>query len=113
VAFRAVIELLKERGQEELMDEVYDKCKAAIVKLSGNMKNHVKELYEPFTYEEVSDKIAEIVTPKDCNAEISVVFQTIDNLHQACPHHIGDWYFTGDYPTAGGNRVVNKAFMFF
>lgn len=113
VAFRAVIELLKERGQEELIDEVYDKCKAAIVKLSGNMKNHVKELYEPFTYEEVSDKIAEIVTPKNCNAKISVVFQTIDNLHQACPNHIGDWYFTGDYPTAGGNRVVNKAFMFF
>lgn len=113
VAFRAVLALLKEHGKEELLDEVYDKCKAAIVRLSGNMENHVKELYAPFTYEQISNKIAEIVTPKDCKARISVVFQTIENLHAACPNHIGDWYFTGDYPTPGGNRVVNKAFMFF
>jgi amidophosphoribosyltransferase len=113
VAFRAMLELVKEHGKEDLLDEVYDKCKSAIVRLSGNMENHVKELYAPFTYEQVSDKIAQIVTPKNCNAKVSVVFQTIDNLHKACPNHIGDWYFTGDYPTPGGNRVVNKAFMFF
>ncbi|MBX9852329.1 MAG: amidophosphoribosyltransferase [Cytophagaceae bacterium] len=113
VAFRAVLALLKQHGKEDLLDDVYDKCKAAIVKLSGNMENHVKELYAPFTYQQVSDKIAEIVTPKDCKAEIEVVFQTIDNLNKACPNHLGDWYFTGNYPTPGGNRVVNKAFMFF
>jgi amidophosphoribosyltransferase len=113
VAFRAVLELLKDTRQENLLDDVYDKCKAAIVKLSGNMENYVKELYVPFTYEQVSQKIAEIVTPGGCKAEIQVVFQTIENLHKACPNHIGDWYFTGDYPTPGGNRVVNKAFMYF
>jgi amidophosphoribosyltransferase len=113
VAFRAVLELLKESGKENLLDEVYDKCKAAIVRLSGNMENHVKELYTPFTYEQVSDKIAEIVTPKNCKAEIQIIYQTIENLHKACPEHLGDWYFTGDYPTPGGNRVVNKAFMYF
>lgn len=113
VAFRAVLALLKEHNKEYLLDEVYDKCKASIAELSGNMKNHVKELYAPFTYEEVSRKISEIVTPKDCNAKIEVVFQTIENLHKACPNHQGDWYFTGDYPTPGGNRVVNKAFIYF
>jgi amidophosphoribosyltransferase len=77
------------------------------------MINHVKELYEPFTYDQISNKIAEIVTPKDCKAEIQIVYQTVDNLHKSCPNHLGDWYFTGDYPTPGGNRVVNKAFMYF
>jgi amidophosphoribosyltransferase len=105
--------LVKDTGQEGLLDEVYEKCKAAIVRLSGNMENHVKELYAPFNYEQMSNKIAEIVTPKNCKAEVSVIFQTIDSLHNACPNHTGDWYFTGDYPTPGGNRVVNKAFMLF
>ncbi len=113
VAFRAVMELLKETKQENLLDSVYDNCKAAIADLSGNMVNHVKELYAPFSYEQVSNKIAEIVTPKDCKAEIQVVYQTVDNLHKSCPAHIGDWYFTGDYPTPGGNRVVNKAFIYY
>jgi len=113
VAFRAILELLKESGKEYKLDEVYDKCKSSIGKLSGNMENYVKELYELFTYEEVSDKVAEIVTPRDCKAEIKVVFQTIENLHSACPNHSGDWYFTGDYATPGGNRVVNKAFIYF
>ena len=113
VAFRAMLELLKETKQENLLDSVFEKCKAAINNLSGNMVNHVKELYAPFTYEQISNKIAEIVTPKDCKAEIQVVYQTIENLHKSCPNHLGDWYFTGDYPTPGGNRVVNKAFMFF
>ncbi|MFN3404951.1 MAG: amidophosphoribosyltransferase [Cytophagaceae bacterium] len=113
VAFRAVLALLKESGRENLLEDVLDKCKSSITQLSGNVENHVKKLYEPFTYQQVSDKISEIVTPKNCNAEVQVVFQTIDNLHKACPDHIGDWYFTGDYPTPGGNRVVNKAFIFF
>jgi amidophosphoribosyltransferase len=77
------------------------------------VKNHVKEIYAPFTEEQISDKIAEIVKPKHVKAEIKVVFQTVENLHKACPNHSGDWYFTGDYPTAGGNRVVNRAFINF
>ncbi len=113
IAFRAVLALLKESGKENLLDEVYDKCRASISKLSGNIENHVKELYEPFTYDQVSAKIAQIVTPVNCKAEVTVVFQTIENLHKAIPYHNGDWYFTGNYPTPGGNRVVNKAFMFF
>jgi amidophosphoribosyltransferase len=113
VAFRAMLELLKETKQENLLESVLEKCKASINDLSGNMVNHVKELYAPFTYEQVSNKIAEIVTPKDCKAEIQVVYQTVENLHKSCPNHLGDWYFTGDYPTPGGNRVVNKAFIFF
>ncbi|WMJ74467.1 amidophosphoribosyltransferase [Cytophagaceae bacterium ABcell3] len=113
VAFRAVIELIKDNNMDYLLEEVYEKCKESIQILGGNMVNHVKDLYKPFTYEQVSDKIAEIVTPEGCNAEVKVVFQTIDNLHKACPSHLGDWYFTGDYPTHGGNRVVNKSFMFF
>lgn len=113
IAFRAVLALLKASGQENLLDEVYDRCKSSIVTLSGNVVNHVKELYTPFTYEQISNKISEIVTPKDCQAEVKIVFQTIDNLHKACPNHVGDWYFTGDYPTPGGNRVVNKAFIYF
>ncbi len=113
VAFRAMLELLKDTKQENLLESVLEKCKASINDLSGNMVNHVKELYAPFTYEQVSNKIAEIVTPKDCKAEIQIVYQTVENLHKSCPKHLGDWYFTGDYPTPGGNRVVNKAFIFF
>lgn len=113
VAFRAVLELLKESGREFHLEEVYEQCKGAIQTLSGNMENHVKNLYTQFSYDEISRKVSEIVTPKNCNAEIQVVFQTIDNLHKACPKHIGDWYFTGDYATPGGNRVANKAYMFF
>jgi amidophosphoribosyltransferase len=113
VAFRAMLALLKETKQDNVLDDVNEKCKSAIANLSGNMVNHVKELYLQFTYEQMSKKIAEIITPKDCKAEIEVIFQTIEGLHRACPNHIGDWYFTGDYPTTGGNRVVNKAFMYY
>jgi amidophosphoribosyltransferase len=113
VAFRAALALLKDTKQENLLDEVYEKCRNSINDLSGNVENYVKDIFKPFTYEQVSNKIAEIVTPKNCKAEVKVIFQTIENLHTACPNHSGDWYFTGDYPTPGGNRVVNKAFMFF
>ena len=111
VAFRAVLSLIKKKGMETLLDEVYEKCRA-----SENDEvpvNHVKEIFEPFTYEEVSNEIARIVTPDDIEAEVQVVYQTVDNLHKACPMHLGDWYFTGNYPTPGGNRVVNKAFVNF
>ncbi|MEQ8471601.1 MAG: amidophosphoribosyltransferase [Marinoscillum sp.] len=109
VAFRAVLALLKEHNKEYLLDEVFEKCLAA----AGDKRqpNYVKELYEPFTYDEVSAKITDIVRPKGMKAELEVVYQTVENLHKACPGHIGDWYFTGDYPTPGGNRVVNKAFV--
>ncbi|GAA4416413.1 amidophosphoribosyltransferase [Nibrella viscosa] len=113
VAFRAVLELLRERGLDNLIDEVYAQCVVAIESGNATRKNYVKALFEPFTYQEVSQKIAHIVTPKDLNAELAVVYQTVDNLHRACPNHSGDWYFTGDYPTDGGNKVVNKAFVNF
>ncbi len=111
VAFRAVLELLEDRGLSYKLDEVMDKCLAAEEK--KNAPNYVQELYEPFSQEEISAKITEIVRPKNMKAELEVLFQTVDNLHKACPQHHGDWYFTGDYPTPGGNRVVNKAFVNF
>ncbi len=111
IAFRAVIALLKERDMEYILDDVYNTCVATLG--DPKVENHVKKLYEPFTYEEVSDKIAEIVTPKGMKAEVKVIYQSVNNLHRACPNHLGDWYFTGDFPTEGGNKVVNRAFMYF
>lgn len=113
VAFRAVLELLKERNMEYLMDEAYGQCVAAIESGNATQENYVKALFDPFTDDEISQKIAEIVKPKDLKAELAIVYQTVDNLHKACPNHIGDWYFTGNYPTPGGNKVVNKAFVNF
>lgn len=113
VAFRAVLALLRERNMEYLMDEVYAECVAAIESGNAEAKNYVNALFAPFTDEEISQKIADIVRPKDLKAELAVVYQTVDNLHKACPNHSGDWYFTGNYPTPGGNRVVNKAFVNF
>ncbi|MCK5104601.1 MAG: amidophosphoribosyltransferase, partial [Cyclobacteriaceae bacterium] len=98
VAFRAVIALIKDHGMESLLDNVYNKCIASIGQ--KEVPNYVKEIYEPFTYEQVSAKISEIVTPKHMNAKVEVVYQTVENLHKACPKHLGDWYFTGDYPTS-------------
>jgi len=111
LAFRAVLALLKDHDKEELLDEVFDKCLAS--QSDPNPVNHVNELYAEFTAEEISAKITEIVKPKGMKAEVEVVYQTVENLHKACPNHLGDWYFTGDYPTPGGNRVVNKAFINF
>jgi len=111
VAFRAMIELIKDHKKENLLKEVYDNCKVNADKKDA--PNFVKELYDQFTDDEISVKIAEIVTPVGMNAEVEVVYQTVDNLHKAIPDHIGDWYFTGDFPTPGGNRVVNKAFVNF
>jgi amidophosphoribosyltransferase len=108
VAFRAVIALLKEQGKDYLLGEVYEQCLRS--KAESHSKNYVKQLYAQYTDEEISQKISEIVRPPDMNAGVEVVFQTVDNLHKACPKHLGDWYFTGDYPTPGGMRVVNRSY---
>ena len=113
VAFQATLALLKERGLAHIVDDVYIKCKAQENLPDNEVVNHVTEFYAPFTDQEISDKIAEILTTKDINAEVKIIFQTVDNLHVACPKNLGDWYFTGDYPTPGGNRVVNRAFINF
>jgi amidophosphoribosyltransferase len=110
VAFRAVLKLLEDRGMDYLREDVYTQAVASIATKNSFHTNYVKALYDPFTDEEISNAIAEIIRPKDLNAELSVIFQTVDNLHKACPNHVGDWYFTGNYPTPGGNKVVNKAF---
>jgi amidophosphoribosyltransferase len=111
VAFRAVMSLINERGMNSLMEEVRQKAHTALDNWSS--PNHVKTLYEPFSDEEISNKVAEIIRPKDISAEVQVIYQTVENLHKACPDHLGDWYFTGDYPTNGGNAVANRAFINF
>jgi amidophosphoribosyltransferase len=113
IAFRATLELLKDSGKESLVNEVYDLCKLEEDKPLNKMVNHVKKIYEPFTDEQISKKIAELVTPSDLKPEVQLIFQSIDKLHEACPNDKGDWYFTGDYPTLGGVRVVNRAFINF
>ncbi len=111
IAFKAAIALLKERGMQNVIDEAYEKSVAQSRKRKEEIVNYVKEIYAPFSDEEISDKIAEMLTDKDIKAEVKIVFQTIDDLHKACPHNAGDWYFSGDYPTPGGNRLVNNAFI--
>lgn len=113
VAFRAALALLKERGMENILDEVNLKCLLALENGTATSENFVKAIYAPFTDEEISDKIAEIVKPKNLQAELSIVYQTVTNLNLACPNHLGDWYFTGNFPTPGGNQVVNKSFVNF
>ena len=111
IAFRAVIELLKENNKENTIKEVYKKCLLENKKEVSKIKNIVKEIYEPYTDEQISRKISLILKEKDINAEVEVVYQSIENLHLACPENLGDWYFSGEYPTPGGNRVVNQAFI--
>jgi amidophosphoribosyltransferase len=113
IAFQAAIELLKERNLYKIVDEVYKKCKSQEKLKDADVVNYVNEIYAPFSDTEISNKIAELLHPGDINAEVKIIFQTVDNLHLACPKNLGDWYFTGDYPTPGGNRVVNRAFMNF
>lgn len=113
IAFRAAIELLKETKQHKLIQETYEKCLAQVNLPDEQIRNYVKDIYSPFTPEQISAKCAELLKPVDLNAEVEIIFQTIEDLHQACPDNLGDWYFTGDYPTPGGNRVVNKAFINF
>ena len=111
VAFRAALELLKERNLYHIVEEVYQKSKAQEDFIDADVVNYVKEIYAPFTDQEISDKIAEMLTPDNTKAEVKIIYQTVADLHIACPKNLGDWYFTGDYPTDGGNRVVNRAFM--
>ena len=111
VAFDAAIQLLKERGLEHIIEDVYQKCKASLLLPKEEIVNYVKEIYRPFKQQEISDQIAKIITPEGTNAEVEVIYQTLDNLNIACPDHTGDWYFSGNYPTPGGNKVVNKAFV--
>ncbi len=113
VAFQAALELLKERNLYHIVDEVYAKCKAQEDFKDADVINYVTEIYAPFEPQEVSDKIAVMLSSEDIKAEVKIIFQTVENLHTACPKNLGDWYFTGDYPTPGGNRVVNRAFMNF
>jgi amidophosphoribosyltransferase len=110
-AFTTAIELLKESGQENIIEEVYKKCFEQRNLPKEEIVNFVKEIYKPFTNEQISARMAEMLKPDDCRAEVELVFQTVENLHIACPSHTGDWYFTGDYPTPGGNKVVNTSFI--
>jgi amidophosphoribosyltransferase len=113
IAFRAALELLKEANQYHIVKDVYDKCIDQTELEDKEVKNFVKEIYDPFTDEQISDKISELLTGENVKAEVKIIFQPVENLHKACPNHLGDWYFTGDYPTVGGNRVVNRAFINF
>jgi amidophosphoribosyltransferase len=111
IAFQAAIALLKDQGKEHVINEVYKKSVAQKYEAKEDIVNYVKDIYKPFTAEQISDKIAELLTDSDIKAEVKIVYQNIDNLHKACPDDQGDWYFTGDYPTPGGNKVVNTSFI--
>ncbi|MFT5242191.1 MAG: amidophosphoribosyltransferase [Glaciecola sp.] len=113
IAFRAMLELLKDSNKYHLIEEVYNKCKAQLGLKDKEVKNYVKDLYSQFTADEISDKIAELISDPSVEAKVKTIFQPIENLHKACPKNLGDWYFTGNYPTPGGNRVVNRAFINF
>ncbi|GHC43785.1 amidophosphoribosyltransferase [Ulvibacter litoralis] len=113
VAFQAALELHKDRGTYAIVEEIYHKCKKQIELVDSEVINHVKELYAPFTDEELSDKIALIISDESIKADVKLIFQSVDDLHKACPDNLGDWYFTGNYPTNGGNRVVNRAYINF
>tara|TARA_R110000868_G_scaffold38261_7_gene134094 strand:+ start:32 stop:1930 length:1899 start_codon:yes stop_codon:yes gene_type:complete len=113
IAFKAALELLKETNQYHIVKEVYDKCIDQTELEDKEVKNFVREIYDPFTDEQISGKISELLSNDTVTTEVKIIFQSVDNLHIACPNHLGDWYFTGDYPTVGGNRVVNRAFINF
>jgi len=111
VAFKAAISLIKERGMEDMLMQLKEKCKALESTNTLHSENLVRQIYKPFSLQEISDKIAELITPKDFNIPVEVIYQTIETLHEACPNNLGDWYFTGNYPTPGGNKVCNKALI--
>ncbi|WP_235297785.1 amidophosphoribosyltransferase [Portibacter marinus] len=111
VAFRALVALLEEHGKENLLEQTYQRCLAMADAEDEDLKNEVQQLYDEFPYEMVSDKISELLTPPDIKPDVKIIYQTIEGLHEACPDHSGDWYFSGNFPTAGGIRVVNKAFV--
>jgi amidophosphoribosyltransferase len=111
IAFKAAIALLEERGMKNVIDDTYQKIKSLDAAGQLHTENVVRQLYKPFTPEEISDKIAQLITPSNVNIPVEVIYQTIEDLHECCPTNTGDWYFTGNYPTPGGNRVCNKAFL--
>jgi amidophosphoribosyltransferase len=113
IAFRAAIELLKESGRDTLIEEIYYLAKTEVLKPVGEERNLVKEIYKPLCAEEISRKISEMLKTDEIKAEVEIVFQSIGGLHEACPGHSGDWYFTGNYPTPGGNKVANQSFINF
>lgn len=113
IAFRAALELLKDNGLYDKVEEVYHKCKAQVNFRDKDVKNFVKEIYNHFTDQQISDKISDLLKDESIKADVKIIFQPVENLHKACPKNLGDWYFTGNYPTAGGNRVVNRAFINF
>ena len=110
IAFQAAIKLIKEANKDNFINEIYEKCKKENEK-KENIKNCVKEIYKPFSAEQISNKISELLKPKGITAEVEIIYQSIEDLHSSCPEHIGDWYFSGDYPTQGGNKVANRAFI--
>ena len=111
IAFRAAIEMIKESNKDEIIKRVYKKCIEENKKDVNKIKNQVKEIYDMFDDDQISSKISKILKEKDINADVEVIFQSIKNLHIACPDDLGDWYFSGNYPTAGGNKVVNQAYI--
>jgi amidophosphoribosyltransferase len=111
IAFTAAVELLKENKKENLLKELYETCKELHRNNQLHTVNVVKQVYKSFSNEEITKKIAQLITPPGLSIPVDVIYQTIESLHEACPSNLGDWYFTGNYPTPGGNRVVNKAFM--
>ena len=113
IAFNAVVSLIKEAGKESFLKELFEKCKELQRNDQLHTENIVKQVYKQFTNEEISASIAKLITPPGINIPVEVIFQSIEDLHKSCPSNLGDWYFTGNYPTPGGNRVVNKAFMNF
>jgi amidophosphoribosyltransferase len=113
IAFRAALALLKDQNKYHIVDEVYKKCITQVDLEDKAVVNHVREIYDHFTDEEISDKISELLCDDGVKSKVKIIFQSVSNLHQACPRNLGDWYFTGNYPTPGGNRVVNRAFINF
>ena len=111
IAFDAAIHLLKEQGKEDVIEKAYQEAKEYVEMPKEQQKNAVRQIYEPFSPDEISAKIAELLTPKGITTPVEIIYQTIENLHAACPGNTGDWYFTGNYPTPGGNKVVNTAFI--
>jgi amidophosphoribosyltransferase len=111
IAFKAAMELLKDRGLTDIISEAYRKSKAQVGLPKEQMVNYVKDIYAPFTDEEISSKMVELLTPEGTRAKVEIVYQPLEGLHEACPRHTGDWYFSGDYPTPGGVKMLNEAFI--
>jgi amidophosphoribosyltransferase len=112
-AFQAAVHILKDKGRESFLDELYLKAKAEIAKPAEEQRNIIQDLYAGMSDAEISLKVAEMVRPADLNAELEIVYQSVENLHKASPKHEGDWYFTGNYPTPGGTKVANRSFLYF